>query len=440
MVKAVISKRSVDGAHPTIRKYILWDEKTPGFGLKVYPSGKKVYIFQYRLAKPGAAASTPPSTYTIGAHGKLTTEEAVTIAKQLSAQVVQGIDPINARRSAVAAQIDTERRNAKEARLKSAGAFDLAAENWLESLRLSEKSIGYYKTSRWAVRSYLVPALGSKSVPDITADDIQAALDAVPLQQRATLLTVFDTAFAIFKWLAGTRGGRLIARNTVGDVDRPSKPKHRTRVLSNDELAAVWIASEALPPVWTAYYRLAILTGKRRSELSNMEWSELNSEAKEWSIPASRSKNDEPDLVPLSDAAYFELQIMAKTKGRWPRTGYVFTQNGTAPIGNHSKIKRQLDAAIEAISDGVPMLHWTFHDIRRTLATGSQRLGTRLEVTEALMNHKGVSRTGVAGIYQHYDWKLEKREALNKWSADVARMVAVANSPNVVEIKTGLTA
>lgn len=390
MVKAVISKRSVDAAKPTATKYILWDEKFSGFGLKVYPTGKKVYIFQYRLALPGAAAATPPSTYTIGAHGKLTTDQAIAEARQVSIQVAQGINPASTRKAAVAAQFDAERRQTEEALLKSAGAFDTAAERWLDSVRLAGKSDGYYKTSRWAIRSYLVPTLGSKSVADISAYDIQDALDAVPAKQSATLLTIYDTAFAIFKWLSGTRGGRLVARNTVGEVERPKKPEHRTRVLTNVELAAVWLASEALHPVWKACYRLAILTGKRRSELTRMEWSEIDSEAKEWLIPGHKTKNGKPDLVPLSDAALSELQALSNASGEFPRTGVVLTRNGTTPIGDHSKVKRRLDAAVADILGGSPTSPWIFHDLRRTLATGSQRLGTRLEVTEAILNHKGL--------------------------------------------------
>ena len=60
---------------------------------------------------------------------------------------------------------------------------------------------------------------------------------------------------------------------------------------------------------------------------------------------------------------------------------------------------------------------WWLHDLRRTLATGLQRLGVRLEVTEAVLNHLSGSRAGVVGIYQRHDWAEEKRCALDAWSA-----------------------
>jgi hypothetical protein len=66
---------------------------------------------------------------------------------------------------------------------------------------------------------------------------------------------------------------------------------------------------------------------------------------------------------------------------------------------------------------------WSIHDLRRTVATGLQRLGVRLEVTEAVLNHISGSRGGIAGVYQRHDWAAEKRAALDAWAAHVAGLV-----------------
>ena len=66
---------------------------------------------------------------------------------------------------------------------------------------------------------------------------------------------------------------------------------------------------------------------------------------------------------------------------------------------------------------------WTLHDLRRTLATGLQKLGVRLEVTEAVLNHVSGSRAGIAGVYQRHSWADEKRAALDAWGAHVAALV-----------------
>jgi hypothetical protein len=69
---------------------------------------------------------------------------------------------------------------------------------------------------------------------------------------------------------------------------------------------------------------------------------------------------------------------------------------------------------------------WVVHDLRRSAATNFQKLGVRLEVTEAILNHVSGSRAGVAGIYQRHDWKDEKRAALDAWSRRL-RQIASSN-------------
>jgi integrase len=73
--------------------------------------------------------------------------------------------------------------------------------------------------------------------------------------------------------------------------------------------------------------------------------------------------------------------------------------------------------------------HWTLHDLRRTFATGLQRLGVRLEVTEALLNHVSGSRSGIVGFYQRHAWMDEMRAALVMWENHIALLPAPAKLP-----------
>jgi hypothetical protein len=74
--------------------------------------------------------------------------------------------------------------------------------------------------------------------------------------------------------------------------------------------------------------------------------------------------------------------------------------------------------------------------LRRTVATGLQRLGVRLEVTEAVLNHISGSRGGIAGVYQRHDWAAEKRAALDAWAAHV---LAIAEQRTTAENVVKLT-
>src|SRR5215472_4024766 len=98
---------------------------------------------------------------------------------------------------------------------------------------------------------------------------------------------------------------------------------------------------------------------------------------------------------------------MSGTRANW--RSWQSSSPVSAPFSGWSKAKSALDTA-----SGVP--GWWLHDLRRTLATGLQRLGVRLEVTEAVLNHLSGSRAGVVGIYQRHDWAEEKRAALDAWS------------------------
>ena len=116
---------------------------------------------------------------------------------------------------------------------------------------------------------------------------------------------------------------------------------------------------------------------------------------------------------------------------------------GGTPFAGWSKAKRALDKAIRdtrtkgaAITGTSParLVPWNVHDLRRTVATGLQRLGVRLEVTEAVLNHISGSRGGIAGVYQRHDRASEKRAALDAWAAHV-RSVA-EGSADVSNIAT----
>jgi integrase len=90
-------------------------------------------------------------------------------------------------------------------------------------------------------------------------------------------------------------------------------------------------------------------------------------------------------------------------------------------------------AALDAKSG---VTNWRLHDLRRTMATGLQRLGVRLEVTEQVLNHVSGSRAGIVGVYQRHDFAMEKRAALDAWGAHVAAIVeGRAATDNVVTLR-----
>jgi integrase len=157
--------------------------------------------------------------------------------------------------------------------------------------------------------------------------------------------------------------------------------------------------------------RTLILTGQRREEVAGMAWGEVAQDLSSWTIPASRAKTGAAHLVPLST----QVQVILRAAPRLGESDLVFP-GLRGPFSGFSKAKAALDKA-SGLRD------WRLHDLRRTMATGLQRLGVRLEVTEAVLNHIAGSRAGIVGVYQRHTWAEEKRAALNAWDEHVAAVV-----------------
>lgn len=446
MAKAPITKRTVDAAKPKKAEYVIWDdggkETIKGFGLKVTPIGSKVYIYRYRLARPGQAAQTSPRKYTIGKHGDLTPDQARTRAGELAFMVSKGIDPRQTKLDAIAAEDEAQRQTEEKTQRDSVLAFEKVAARWLAEYELNHRPRSYGQAAL-VINRHLKPRLAGKPLPSITRADLQAILDGISARQPATRRTVYAYASIFFGW-ALHRGD--IAQNPLALLAKPQAAKARDRVLADQELAAIWKATADLRAPLGTFYRVLLLTGQRREEVAGMDWAELDRATATWVIPAGRAKNGTTHIVPLAVTVLNELDRQALARQaqdkkqepdvrRWPKAGPVMSFRGNVSLSSFSQAKTLLDAEIaKARTKSDPMLHWRVHDLRRTLATGLQRLGVRFEVTEAVLNHVSGAKGGVAGIYQRHDWKEEKRAALDAWARHVAAILKPVDKSNVVPL------
>lgn len=439
-----ITKDKVDALVKGKGDLFLWDDKLPGFGVKVTPAGAKVYLYQYRIGGRG----NPTRRYTIGKHGPLTPDQARTRAKGLAHMVEHGTDPRQAEDAEKAAKMEAQRQVDERARLEGELAFSRLAPvflDWYENDR--ERRPSSVALARLVIDRYLTPALADKPLPHVTRADLQPILDAIPSHKRGMRRAVFAYASTLFSWAMKERG--IIDVNPLRAMAKPDAPKARERVLADEELADLWRATDTLAKPFDAFFRLLVLTAQRRSEVAGMLWAELDRDARAWVIPAARAKNNAAQLVPLSDAVIGELDRLALAQQvkanvaapdgtNWPKLGHALTTTGRTPISGITKAKDALDKAIgEARGTKelpAPIEAWRIHDLRRTVATGLQRLGVRFEVTEAVLNHVSGAKGGVAGIYQRHDWKDEKRTALDAWASHIAALLVPTDHSNVVQL------
>lgn len=439
-VKVRITKSAVDKYGKEEKPYFIWDDTITGFGVKINPTGRKIYVYQYRVAAPGKSARTPARRFTIGKHGSLTADQARQKAGELALLVqTQNIDPAEQKREQFAERERIENAKAEKARLDNELAFSAYADRWLAHYEEKGGRSKHVKVrpssvmqAKLVVNRFLKPKLLNKPLPQIGKDDVQAIIDAMPDEHIGMRRAVFSYASILFSWAVRRND---IPVNFLRDMDKPEIPARRERALTDSELKDVWIATDGLTKPFASFYRMLIITIQRRGELAGMEWCELNREKRLWIIPRSKTKNKRGHLVPLSDLAIAELDMLAGGD-EWPESGLVFTTNGKKPIAGISKSKAAIDKEVAKVrGEDRPIEHWRIHDLRRTGVTGLQGLGVRFEVTEAVVNHVGQSKSGVSGVYQKYEWQPEKIEALNAWGNKVAGIISGAEKTNVVELR-----
>ena len=222
--------------------------------------------------------------------------------------------------------------------------------------------------------------------------DITALLKGV--RKRAPVLANRVRA-AISKLFSWALDEGLVDQSPMGGVPRMAAEHSRDRILDDAELVRVWKAADKLDATGQAFVKLLILTAGRRGEVAGMAWSEIDLEAKTWTLQGARAKNDQPHLIPLVDEAIEILAGVPKVVAPGSQSArFALTISGYTGLTAFSALKREIDRVL--VKDGgAPMARWTWHDIRRTVASGLARLRTPPHVIEALLNHKSGTIKGV---------------------------------------------
>lgn len=389
MANGKITKRTIDSMVTGGHAGFLWDSDTKGFGAKFARSGSVSYVLQYRMGGREATARR----YTIGRHGSpWTPTTARTEAERLLILVAQGLDPVEA---------DKKRRRE---------AVDLAFSNYADRFGNSVVGEGWTRMVKRSLHLHVKPILRNKPLSQITRPDIVAVFDAMDATHLGNRRNVFAVIRRLFRW-AISRGD--IERSPMEGMEVPPPVKPRERWLTDGELQKIWLHAPGTHPCFGPIVRLLIVTGQRREEVTGLSWEELDRAQKLWTLPGSRTKNGEPNNIPLNDLAIAVLDAVASGE-QWPSHGRIFLTSKGGSFSGYHKAKLKLDRFITEEA-GSALAPWRLHDLRRTLATNFQRLGVRFEVTEAVLNHVGLARAGVAGIYQRHDWRSEKKAALDAW-------------------------
>jgi integrase len=396
----LITARTIETIKPLPHRQEIPDAHLPGLYLIVQPSGARSWAVRYR-------SNGQTRKHTLGAFPRIDLKAARTLAGTALRAVAEGRDPGQEK---VAAR--SERPDTVEAVAKQFVDLHCRRSNRLRTIEGTQQLLDLHVLPHW--RKGLIK--------DISRRDVLDLLDGIVEGGRPVAANRVLTAVRkLFNW-AMERD--IIASSPCAGVKPPTPEQSRDRVLADSELRNLWHAADKLGGPFAALVKLLMLTGQRRDEVARMTWSEVDLDARLWTLPKERSKNGQPHDIPLSEPAIAILESL-------PRIGdtFVLTTDGKAAASNYSKNRRRLDALLPP-----DMPQWVLHDLRRTAASGMARLGINLPTIEKVLNHSSGSFGGIVGVYQRHDFADEKRRALERWDAYVADLVSGRRGRNVVTL------
>lgn len=416
---------------PATGEYVLWDSKISGFGVRCFPSGRKVFILMYRPAGGGRAA--PKRRMTLGEFEKVKLGAARSAAQNYLGQIATGADP-QADRKAVARREASRLDRALESyELHLKRRHVVHAEQIIRNLKrympgpIDQMDLASVDRQLMAAR---IAKIEEQSVKDTAMRTTAKAAGGVKENISKVKRKVggpgaaadFRTkAHTFFNWAVGR--GLIYANPLAGwrreRVTRAQMTGRTGRALSDAEIKKVWDGCGQVVEPYGDFIRILILTGQRRTETSLIRWQDIDAGGATWTIPAAVAKNGRQHAVPLA----LEAREIIGRQSRLAGNPYVFAGRNTgSAISNWTKRQAKL-VEVSGVS-------FTLHDLRRTFRSGLRRLGVDSELAEMMMNH---AREELVEIYDREPKTDERRAAADLWAAHVQRIAEPSSdAPNVI--------
>ncbi|MEI4262323.1 tyrosine-type recombinase/integrase [Roseovarius sp. D0-M9] len=412
MSKAFTTK-TVEAFKPHLDRREIPDPALSGLYLVVQPSGAKSWALRYRYAGK-------PRKLTLGRWPIMGVASARAAASEAIEAVEHGNDPGASKKKAKAQRV--------EAQLSERDLIKTLMGDYAKRHLVSLKSGAVVARE---LERHVVSQWGERDIHDITKRDVIDLLDGIADSGRVvTANRVRSYLGTFFNWAVDRD---IIPMSPAQGVKPVAKEKSRERVFTDDEIRLFWRACDDLGFPWGPLGKTLLLTGQRLGEVAGMTDAEISGGI--WNMTADRTKNGRAHSVPLSDAVSDVLEGVERVKGD---AGLIYTTTGKTPLSGFHKgrnhiAERMVEIASNEAGEPVEIPHWTFHDLRRTAATGMARLGIPVRVTEAVLNHVSGTAAGIVSVYQRHDYADEKRNALDAWARLVADLVDGTHD-NVVRI------
>jgi integrase len=415
-----VTQAAAERLRPQATDVTYWDRTLPGFGLRVSPKGRKSFICQYRVRGPKGTRWVERQVV-LGTLAFLTVAEARDRARRYKVSASEGVDPVAERKEA-------ERAAEKK---RTADAFTLAR---LVARYETEHAVDLKPGGRQQRQRLLkrwVTALGAKPVADIQEADILAFINELLAGRsngRAEADHLVGAIRHVFTWARKHREPairNLLAVNPAADIARQAAPGARDRVLTHDEIKRLWVAADTVGWPGGPILKLLLLTGQRVNEVAQLRWSELDLANRVWKLPAARAKNSRAHIVHLSDLALEVVEGLPQINS----SPLVFTMDGSRPYSSPDNLRGRVH---HLMGEDIP--HWQLRDLRRTATTLLAELGIAPHVADKVLNHASGSISGVAAVYNRFQYLDERKSALDALGRFIATLIG-RGPGNVVPIR-----
>jgi integrase len=417
LLSKMLTTKGIEAMKPPAVRIEIPDLAARGLYLVHQPSGAKAWALRSRIA--GKTVKL-----TLGKWPSMGLAEARAAAVEAREKIERGENPVAEKKAAKAMPVAASRDTVK-------AVIEQFEKRHLRHTRSADQTMAFF-------RREIIGPWGDRAIQTITKRDCIDLLDAIV--DRGSPVTANRVRAHLNTLLNWSVGRDIIERNPLDGVRPPAPEKSRERVLNDDEIRLLWGATDTMGYPFGPIIRLLLLTGARLREVAEMTRAELSENGTVWTLPASRSKNGDEHVVPLSPKASSIIKALPRIGG----SGLLFTTTGATPVSGFTRASDRLrklvaDAANKERRDGdepVVVAPFTLHDLRRSAATGMAGLRFPPHVVEAVLNHRSGTRRGVAAVYNRHDHFDEKKEALAAWARHVTGLVDGKPS-NVVSLRAG---
>lgn len=394
--KAKPNDLSIKALRPEANDYEIAIEGHRGLTVRVHPSGEKTFRLRYR--QDGILKRV--------ALDAVTFEDARAKWRMQKDRVKVGDDPAAAAKAERAAK--ALQRKGDRAALTVAG---LGSE-FID--RYAKRKKRTWRADETMLDRAVNPILGAVFARDVQRRDVLHLVDKIAARAPVRANRVLAVLRKMFAWAVDQE---LVPTSPCAGVKPPGAELRRERVLTDDELRALWNASEEVMATdLRNAVRLQLLTGQRIGEVVGARWREFDLKQAQWTVPGDRTKNKRANLVPLTQEAVAVLDSIERSGE------FVFARRGKK-VG-HLRVDVAGHELGQAVSE-LKLEPFGSHDLRRSVATRLAEMRIPRVVVDSLLNH--VDRT-VGAIYDRHAYAVEKRDALAAWAAKLSQIMSGKSS------------